>query len=296
MLGALNARGFVDQDAQRFACAIKTVGKQAGIGIVQGLGNFFEVGSLGHDKFFLDGQGQCQTLGRCLRRPGRGLIEKIQKPETAQLLGFTARGNYRTNVALAFLATISTTGRLTFPLTLIHGEQPDFVLTFAKVKAGVECVEAVPKELYQIEVLRENQYPEAMNFGQKFKPGEENFSWDEKHAIASGRQAGPPWMPATAKRNWLSAMEYVVAGKTAKLRNGNYASHGSMWLLVRDEWPNSLQFYPERLREAAAELAPRLAPMLAEPAFKAIFIDTGGLLLCFEEGRLAVEEVCNLWN
>lgn len=195
-----------------------------------------------------------------------------------------------------FLATTSTTGRLTFPLTLVHGEQPDFVLTFANLKTGVECVEAVPEELYQIEVLRENQYPEAMNFGQQFKPGEENFSWDEKHAIASGHQSGPPWMPATAKRNWLSAMEYVVAGKTAKLRNGNYASHGSMWLLVRDEWPNSLQFYPERLREAAAELAPKLAPMLAEPAFKAIFIDTGGLLLCFEEGRLVVEEVCNLWN
>ena len=35
----------------------------AGIGIVQGLGNFFEVGSLGHDKFFLDGQGQRQTPG-----------------------------------------------------------------------------------------------------------------------------------------------------------------------------------------------------------------------------------------
>ncbi len=30
---------------------------------MQRLGNFFEVGSLGHDKFFLDGQGKYQTAG-----------------------------------------------------------------------------------------------------------------------------------------------------------------------------------------------------------------------------------------
>ncbi|WP_394756071.1 hypothetical protein, partial [Rhodoferax sp.] len=32
--------------------------------------------------------------------PGRGLILKIPKPETAQPAGFTARGNYRKDVAL----------------------------------------------------------------------------------------------------------------------------------------------------------------------------------------------------
>ncbi|WP_394756984.1 hypothetical protein, partial [Rhodoferax sp.] len=36
--------------------------------------------------------------------PGRGLILKIPKPETAQPAGFTARGNYRKDVALTDLA------------------------------------------------------------------------------------------------------------------------------------------------------------------------------------------------
>ena len=53
VLGALDARGFVDQDAQGFARAIQTIGKQAGVGLMQRLGNFVEIGSLGHDKFFL---------------------------------------------------------------------------------------------------------------------------------------------------------------------------------------------------------------------------------------------------
>ncbi len=67
---------------------------------MQWLGNIFEVGSLGHDKFFLNGQGKHQTPGGGLRRPGRGLILKTPKPETTVPVGFTAWGNYRKNVAL----------------------------------------------------------------------------------------------------------------------------------------------------------------------------------------------------
>ena len=53
VLGALDARGLVDQDAQGFTRAIQAIGKQAGIGLVQELGIFVDMGSLGHDEFFL---------------------------------------------------------------------------------------------------------------------------------------------------------------------------------------------------------------------------------------------------
>jgi hypothetical protein len=195
-----------------------------------------------------------------------------------------------------FLATAVTTNRLAFPFAVVHGEKPDFLLDLAGVEIGVECVEAVPKERYQIELLRKKHYPEAMNFGQHFEPGEDNFTWDERHEIASGLRAGPPWMPATAKRNWIAAMQYVVAGKTAKLRQGNYSTSRSTWLLVRDEWPSSLQFYPEQVRDAAEELARSLAPLLSEPAFDAVFIECSDQLLCLEAGQLTVEDVCDLWK
>ena len=195
-----------------------------------------------------------------------------------------------------FLATAAKSNRLAFPFAVVHSEKPDFLLRLAGLEVGAECVEAVPKELYQIEVLHETHYPEAMNFGQRFEPGEENRTWDEKHEVASGRRAGSAWMPATAKQNWISAMQHVVAGKAEKVRQGNYSSRSSMWLLVRDEWPNSLQFYPQQVREAAAELRHELAPLFVQPAFQAVFIESGGQLLCFEESRLTVEEVCDLWT
>lgn len=95
MLGALNALAFVDEDSQSFSRTIKTDGKLAGIGIMQWLGNFFEVGSLVHDRFFLNGQGKHQTTGVCLRRAGRGPILRIPKPKTVRPVGCTARRNYR---------------------------------------------------------------------------------------------------------------------------------------------------------------------------------------------------------
>ena len=195
-----------------------------------------------------------------------------------------------------FLATAANANKLGFPLNVKHSDKPDFLLRLAGKEVGVECVEAVPKERYEIERLREKHYPDAMNSVQRFEPGEENRTLYEKHEIASGSGALRPWMPAAAKRNWITAMKFVVHGKTEKLRKGNYSSSISTWLLVRDEWPNSLQFYPEQVREAAAELWQKLAPLFVPPAFEKVFIESGGQLLCFEKGQFAVEQVCDLWE
>lgn len=195
-----------------------------------------------------------------------------------------------------FAATAAQKGWLNFPCDLVHSEKPDFLLRLAGLEIGVECVEAVPTEHYQIEVLREKNYPDALNFMQHFEPGDGNFTRDEKHEIASGQRAGRPSTPKTSKRNWLSAMEYVVSGKTAKLRQGNYASNRATWLVVQDEWPSALHFYPNLVREAAEELREKLEPLFVSPSFQAVFIASGDQLLCFKRSGLTIEEICNVWD
>lgn len=195
-----------------------------------------------------------------------------------------------------FLATKASLGQLRFPIDVVHGEKPDFKIKLAGEEIGAECVEAVPNEHYHIEDIRERHYPEAMNFQQKFSPGEQTFTFDEKHDIASGSYAGPPWMSDEMKRNWIGAMEFFVADKTLKLRNGNYCESGLIWLLVQDEWPNPLHFYPQKIREAAGDLLLRLAPYFAPPAFAAVFIASGNQLLSFQGGQLVVGQICNLWQ
>ena len=62
------------------------------MGFMQGMGDFFEVGSLGHDISFCR-----EAQGGGLRRPSRGLLKKFPEPKTAR---FNVRGNYRKDVAL----------------------------------------------------------------------------------------------------------------------------------------------------------------------------------------------------
>lgn len=129
-----------------------------------------------------------------------------------------------------------------------------------------------------------------------FNPGKRKFTREQKHDIARGERFGPPWMPAMAKRNWIAAMLHFIAGKTKKLRNGNYSSTAENWLLVQDEWPTSLRFYPEQIREAAVECSAQLAAMLEPPSFQAIYVASGEQLLSFNRGSTRIEPIYDLWR
>lgn len=216
---------------------------------------------------------------------------------TVPLVTEGRRKEHREQYMMArFLATAAKTDKIKFPLNLVHGDRPDFVLGFGGSEVGIECVEAVPEELYEIEILHETQYPEALNSGQKFYPGESAFTWNEKHLIASGNISAHPWMPKAARQNWIAAMVHCINGKTEKLRQDNYSSQATMWLLIQDEWPTSIRFYSAQLCEAAFECANFLIPLFVAPCFQAIFIASGSHLICYENGQVNVCEICDLWQ
>lgn len=75
MLGTFNARGFVDRDAQSFASAVKAVGEQAGIHLVQRVVGIVQLGLLGHGEFILF----CVTQARSIHR--RGLQRPGSEPD-----------------------------------------------------------------------------------------------------------------------------------------------------------------------------------------------------------------------
>lgn len=53
VLGTLNAGGFVDQNSQGFASALKAVDKQTGIRLMQRVVGIVKLGSLGHGEYIL---------------------------------------------------------------------------------------------------------------------------------------------------------------------------------------------------------------------------------------------------
>ena len=196
-----------------------------------------------------------------------------------------------------FLATVARESVICFPLDVKHQSQaesgPDFWLTLAGPRVGVECVEAASQESYRIERMREIKYPEAFVFGQRFHPSDRRYSDDEREQIASGQMTGPPWMTGSAQKSWMATMDYFVARKVAKLAKGNYAGATETWLLIQDQWPTPLRFYPERVRDAANKLTDLL--LKRGYGFDAVYILSGKQLLCIERGACVALPIVDLW-
>lgn len=194
-----------------------------------------------------------------------------------------------------FLATVADSDRLQYPLTIAHRDKPDFDLGLNAERIGVECVEAVPEEWYEIEAIRERHFPDALNSGQRFRPGKKVFSAGRKQEIASGSDQGLPWVGDMAVRQWAEAMEYFIRAKTTKLRAGNYAEFSRVWLLIQDEWRVPV-CNSEKLQAAAHLCLAQIADLQVEPRFSSVFISSGDWLLTLGQAGLAMEPVRDLWH
>jgi hypothetical protein len=222
----------------------------------------------------------------------RQLVEQLGALDiTVPLVSEGRTKEHRERYTMArFLAAVAESDLISYPIEIVQGDKPDFTLYFCGSTVGAECVEAVPQELYEIEALRERLYPDVVNFGHHFTPGKSVFTHQEKHEIARGESTGTVWMPESSRKNWTEALTHFVQQKRTKAVNGNYGSHASLWLLVHDEWPTALRFYPQQVRDAAHALAPELR---TDP-FALVFVATGDQLLCFQSGSVAVRPIPQL--
>jgi len=194
-----------------------------------------------------------------------------------------------------FLATVADTHLIRYPLVVEHRDKPDFVLQYYAERIGVECVEAVPEEWYEVQAIRERQFPEASNFLQMYKPGKRIFTKEQKIEIANGSRMGPPWVGSMAERQWAEAMEYFIRLKTGKLRSGNYSKFPRMWLLIQDEWRVPI-YSIEDVHEAATICLSRIADLQEIPCYSAIFVCCRSWLLCFEQGHYTIAPIRDLWR
>lgn len=158
-----------------------------------------------------------------------------------------------------FLATIAESELVCYPLTIEHRDKPDFALRHINGEIGVECVEAVPDEWYRIQEIRDENFPDALSYGQHFRPGKHVrvFTDEERIEVANGSRASYPWVGRMAEKQWAEAMEYFIGSKTEKLRSGNYSEFQNMWLLIQDEWRVPMHS-EEEVREGAEMCLPRI--------------------------------------
>ena len=139
--------------------------------------------------------------------------------------------------ACRFLAALSETNLLEYPLRVEHPDRPDIVLSLPSGRTGIEITEAVPETEAGVEDLsqREGIIPD-FQYVPPYRAGEPRRSADQKRDIATGRHPKLPHMGDSIECNWAEAMAYFTGRKAKKFTHPGFAKHRRNWLLIYDDW------------------------------------------------------------
>jgi len=173
---------------------------------------------------------------------------------------------HRERYVMAHLLATKAENLFSYPMSVAHREKPDFAINQGEVSIGVECVEAVPEEWYEIEAIRERKYPNSKNFCIKYTPGHKSLTKTEKEESAAGRGKSYFWVGDTPEKEWAAAMAHFINVKTTKLRAGNYGDFQENWLLIQDEWRVPI-FDADDLSKAVEFFLPLMKETWVPPCF-----------------------------
>lgn len=159
--------------------------------------------------------------------------------------------------------------RLSFPLTLIHSDKPDFLLAIPGADVGIEHTEAVPENIAHADFLREKEDlgPDAY-FTPHASPGEPRKTANKLRCEIAADKPGSGWCGDSPEREWAAAMAHHVKEKMPKATAEGFVRYPANWLIVYDNWPLPAIDYAK----AALYLMPLLTDMGAFSVFDAIFV------------------------
>lgn len=178
------------------------------------------------------------------------------------------RNHHAERYCIAHLLATLPTERLSYPLTLIHFDKPDFVLRMSGSEVGIEHTEAVPENVARANFLREKGLGPDVYFTPHVMPGEPRKTADELRHEIKADNPGSGWCGDSPEREWAAAMAHYVKEKIPKALADGFARYPANWLIVYDNWPLPAIDYSK----AAKYLASLLAEMDAFSVFDAIFV------------------------
>ena len=172
--------------------------------------------------------------------------------------------------AYRFLAAVSGTGLLAFPLWIKTGERPDVVLEMTSSKSvGIEITEAVPPNEARIAAYVEDEEIECVRHVPPHRIDERPLSQEQIENIARGETMGPPQMGDSIERNWVEAVIDRIERKSGKFRQPGFRAYPDNWLLIHDNW--SPHPWPDDDMQAKM-LAPCIANLAGDIPFSRIFV------------------------
>ena len=174
--------------------------------------------------------------------------------------------------------------RWTYPLTVTHGDRPDFLLVDGDGRQiALECVEAVPENEAKKAFLRGRGHGPEMHFIGHAEPGEPRRSTKRLLKEIEADDAGDGWAGDSVEREWANAVAHFATEKARSVRKDGYERGDETWLLMYDNWP-----LPHVKPETAASY------FVAHPAVAEIFGSFGRVFVM--DGQGVWEFSAGLWE
>lgn len=170
-----------------------------------------------------------------------------------------------------FLASLSNTSLLTYPLELVHRDRPDFELRFSQGSVGIEVTAATHPDAAAINALREHRGYEGVFLLSHHKPSSKPKASAELDQIARGEKVHTGWMGNSAEKEWAEAMSLVAQKKVTNAVKPGYQNFGTNWLCIYD----NLNLPIIQMKTAMKYLKERLSCLQGPPLFNRIFVEHG---------------------
>lgn len=198
------------------------------------------------------------------------LLKTLQVKFPSTQIRTKGRANEYTEnwVMCHFLAAVSGTDLLDYPLCVEHVDKPDLVLTSRSGTTGIEITRAVPLNEQKVRAFSKDKGITDPRYIPIYSPGEKKRSRKEIENIARGRIPIKPIMGDSIEKNWIDAMMHIVKHKAAKFSSSEFMKHKNNWLLIYDDWSPAVPGYDD----VAATLARWLFNSNWKSPFGKIFI------------------------
>ncbi|MBM0108594.1 hypothetical protein JM946_28005 [Steroidobacter sp. S1-65] len=193
-------------------------------------------------------------------------------------------------VICRLLATVAALDRLRFPLSVSHGDKPDFSIIWPGLSIGIEVTEAISTDYARCLALAELERPGAIIDMSLFRWGSKSKSLEELRGIIKAtRLQGDGWVGDSAEIEWSRYIESIIAAKRQKL--SGYLARDRQWLAIYDNLP-----LPHvHLAGAAEKLQSLLEPWAEKVGFDALFIERGPVILEMTAHSICFHHLNDLW-
>lgn len=192
------------------------------------------------------------------------------------------------------LATLANKKYLSFPVSLNHGDRPDFQIHAGRTQVGIEVTEAVTEQYAAYSALAEREFSDVFLEPAHFRWGAPQLNVEEMRGLLRQSQlTSDGWVGDGPEHEWALFIQSVVDAKLIKLAHPEFQKFDQNWLSVYDNLP-----LPNvHLGKAIAYLRPLLEDRwLQVPSFDVLFVEHGPVIARITANNVTHLELNDLWE